>query len=220
MDQAKNFAKATVDGGYDGSVTEIDIVTSATLLPSPPFNAVWWNATDYPDPADDPSVEIVRVTVQDGSTLTITRAQEGTAAEDHNLAGKTYKLLAGLTAKMVNQDLVGDVHGSGPALTFDLVGPDTRWRYSDAGDRFVEQDSTGIIVQSVRVFLGDIHGAGNSGVLDIDDTNSRVVFSNLDFATTQAISATGPVGTIVAKLMVRDSSGDIVGYLPIYGSIT
>lgn len=221
MDLVNNFAKVTVDGAYDGSDTEIDVsFLVSNPLPAPPFNAVWWNATDFPDPADDPTVEIVRVTAQDGVTLTITRAQEGTAAEDHALAGKTYKLMAGLTAKVIKEDLVGDVFGTGAALLFDPAAPNTRWRLASGDDRFMQLDVTGAIVQSVRVFLGDSQGVGNSGVLDIDDANSRAVFSNLDLATTQSESATGPVGTVVGKLAIRDGSGTLLGYLPIYGSIT
>src|SRR5215216_5966318 len=101
MDAIKNFAKATVfDGNYDDTATEIDVVASqGGRFPAAPFNAVWWNATDYPDPSDDPGVEIIRVTDVDADTLTITRGQEGTAAIEHNLAGKTYVLIAGMTAR-------------------------------------------------------------------------------------------------------------------------
>jgi hypothetical protein len=46
-------------------------------------------------------VEIVRVTAISGDTLTITRGQEGTSANNHNISGKTYMLIAGLTSKLV-----------------------------------------------------------------------------------------------------------------------
>lgn len=75
-------------------------------MPSVSFNAVWWNATDYADPSDDPNVEIVRVTAISTDTLTVTRAQESTSASTKNTAGKTYKMIAGLTAKAINTDLV------------------------------------------------------------------------------------------------------------------
>ena len=70
-----------------------------------PFNASWWNSTDYPDPSDDPNVEIVRVTGISTDTLTITRAQEGTSASTKNTSAKTYKLVAGASAKTLD-DLV------------------------------------------------------------------------------------------------------------------
>lgn len=105
LDNAKNFAKGTVFTGY--TATDTSIVLSAgngAKFPTPPFNAVWWNATDYPDPSDDPNVEIVRATAITTDTLTVTRAQEGTTATAKNIAGKTYKILAGLTAKTINND--------------------------------------------------------------------------------------------------------------------
>lgn len=98
MDNAKNFAKATVSTGYDAAATSIDLSSGGgARFPTPPFNATWWDSTTYPDPADDPNREIVRVTGIASDTLTITRAQEGTSASTKNTAGKTYKLLAGFT---------------------------------------------------------------------------------------------------------------------------
>jgi len=106
LDLAKNFAKATVSTGYTAGATSIVVTTGhGARLPAVPFNATWWNATDYPDPADDPNVEIVRVTARATDTLTITRAQESTTATTKNTASKTYKLMAGPTAKLVNTDL-------------------------------------------------------------------------------------------------------------------
>lgn len=106
LDNAKNFAKGTVSAGYTSTDTTIVLnAGDGTKFPTPPFNAVWWNSTDYPDPSDDPNVEIVRVTAVATDTLTVTRTQEGTAATNKNTAGKTYKLLAGLTAKVLNTDL-------------------------------------------------------------------------------------------------------------------
>jgi hypothetical protein len=62
--------------------------------------AVWWNATDYPRPSDDPAVEIVRVTAIVGDTLTIERGQEGMAATAKNASGKTYQIYQTITAAM------------------------------------------------------------------------------------------------------------------------
>jgi hypothetical protein len=106
MDAAKNFSKVSVSTGYGASDTSIVLISGGGAnLPSAPFNATWWNASDYPDPSDDPNVEIVRVTAISTDTLTITRAQEGTAASTKNTANKTYLLIAGLTAKVINTDL-------------------------------------------------------------------------------------------------------------------
>lgn len=220
MDIAKNFAKVTVtDGNYDASSTSIDLITGhGARLPAVPFNAVWWNATDYPDPADDPVVELVRVTDVTSDTLTITRAQEGTAAEDHNLAGKTYKMIAGITARTVNEDMLGDVHGSGAAVLVDNDSQAVRLRQS--ATRFILIGGGTQIQDTAEVAIGDSEAEGNFGQLVVSDSNGRVTFSNLNIATSQSASATGPVGTVVGKLPIYNEGGSLLGYLPIYNSIT
>lgn len=106
LDAFKNFAKSTVSIGYAAGTTSIVLTTGgAAKFASTPFNAVWWNSTDYSDPSDDPYVEVVRVTDITGETVTITRAQEGTSATAKNISGKTYTLIAPLTAKTLNEEL-------------------------------------------------------------------------------------------------------------------
>ena len=107
LDNAKNFAKGTLSAGIDNSVTSMVLTTGhGARFPSVPFNVVIWNKTDYPDPADDPNVEICRVTVVSTDTFTMTRAQEGTSASTHNTGGKTYGIIAPLTAKAINTDVL------------------------------------------------------------------------------------------------------------------
>ena len=106
LDPVKNFAKVTVSTGYDAAATSIVLVSEdGAKLPAPAtdgaFNLVWWNDTDYKDPADDPSVEIVRCTARSTDTLTITRAQEETTATVKNLSGKTYKMVLSITKKTI-----------------------------------------------------------------------------------------------------------------------
>jgi hypothetical protein len=221
MDAAKNFAKVTVDpsGNYDDNDTSIALLTGdGARLPTAPFNVVWWNATDYPDPSDDPNVEIVRVTAISTDTVTVVRGQEGTAGVEHNVAGKTYKMIAGLTAKTVNEDLVGDVFGSGPALLVDPSAPSITVRKSSV--QYIKQDdAVGSLIQTSHGFLGDHDGQGNGSVLDIDDSTSKALFNNLDLATTQAQSASVAVGTLAGKLPVYDAIGGLIGYIPIYSTI-
>lgn len=108
LDNAKNFAKVTVSTGYDAAATSIVLTTGhGAKLPTAPFNVVWYNSTDYSDPSDDPNVEVVRVTAISTDTLTVTRAQESTSASTKNTSAKTYKMIAGLTAKVINTDIPG-----------------------------------------------------------------------------------------------------------------
>lgn len=106
LDAAVNFGKVTVSTGYDAAAVTIVLnAGDGAKLPAVSFNAVWWNALDYADPTDDPNREIVRVTNISTDTLTVTRAQEGTSASTKNTAGKVYKMIAGLTAKVLNTDI-------------------------------------------------------------------------------------------------------------------
>ena len=109
LDNAKNFAKVQVSTGYNSAaVTVVLEANEGAKLPTVPFNVTWYNSTDYTDPTDDPNVEIVRVTDVTTDTLTVTRAQEGTTAKNHNTSLKTYKMIAGLTAKLINTDLTAE----------------------------------------------------------------------------------------------------------------
>lgn len=107
LDQFKNFATATLAATLpDASTTTFTVASGhGLLLPAVPFNAVAWNSTDFASPDLDPSVEIVRVTAKATDTLTVVRAQEGTTGATHNTGGKTYKLLATVTAKTLTSDV-------------------------------------------------------------------------------------------------------------------
>lgn len=220
MDIAKNFAKVTVsDDNYDADDTSIVLLSGeGGKLPTEPFNVVWWNATDYPDPSDDPGVEIVRVTAILTDTLTVTRAQEGTAANDHNIAGKTYKMIAGLTAQTINNGIVGDVHGSGPALIFDS-GSNTITLRQDGTAVMIQLGAFGIGIQCVSVNIGDVEGEGSFTQLTIDDSNTRIILKGR-IATNQIAAASTSVGTLVGKVPWYDDDNNLIGYMPIYGSIT
>lgn len=129
LDPVRNFGKVTVSGGYNASDTSIALSSGdGSKLPDPStdgaFNVVWFNSTDYGDPADDPSKEIVRVTARSGDTLTVARAQEGTSAANHNTAGKTYKLFNGVTKKMIDdiisRQVDNELIGTGDDVTTDF----------------------------------------------------------------------------------------------------
>ena len=100
-----NFAKVTVSTGYNSAAVSVVLLSGhGSKLPSSfPFPLVWWNATDYGSPEDDPFVEIVSVTARSGDTLTVIRAQEGTAASNHNTGAKTYRMVLTLTKSMWDQ---------------------------------------------------------------------------------------------------------------------
>ncbi len=105
LDPIKNFARVDVSIGYDYAAVSVALSAGeGAKLPQPStdgeFNLVWFNYTDYKNPTDDPLKEIVRVTARTDDTLTITRAQEETSAQNHNIAEKTYVMILGMTKKM------------------------------------------------------------------------------------------------------------------------
>lgn len=100
MSNTKNLVKVEVSTGYDAAATSVVLTASegAKLPSATPFYLTWYNSTDYPDPADDPNAEIIEVTNVATDTLTVTRARQGTSATTKNTAGKTYKMVHGVTA--------------------------------------------------------------------------------------------------------------------------
>lgn len=108
-DLVTNFGKAIVSTTYDEVATSIVLTgghgakfpTAIASDNKTHYNLVWYCSTDYPDPADDPNVEIVRVTNLATDTLTVVRAQEGTSASTKNTAGKTYKMILAPTRKTI-----------------------------------------------------------------------------------------------------------------------
>lgn len=127
LDQVANFIKVTVSQGYSLGATSIILATGqGALMPNPAsgqYNVVWYNATDYVDPSDDPNVEVVRVTAIAVDTITVTRAQEGTSATQKQNVGKVYKFQLGITAKMIT-DIQAALNAAGAtvAVTGELVG--------------------------------------------------------------------------------------------------
>jgi len=134
LDPTRNFAKCEVLTGYSaGAITVVLVSGDGAKLPQPStdgsFSLVWWNATDYSDPADDPNKEIVRCTARSTNTLTVTRAQEGTSATAKNVAGKTYKMVLAITKKMIDDiidrqidnELIGTGDDSTTAFALDFT---------------------------------------------------------------------------------------------------
>lgn len=213
MDEAKNFAKGTLSQGYDDAATSIVLATGdGARFPAAPFNAVWWNASDYPDPADDPTREIVRVTTKSTDTFTVTRGAEGEGPYDHQSEGKTYKLSAPPTAKLINDDLPDIGHTND---TYDILSSG-ELRLSGFGAPLLR---LAIGENTYDCEMGDLDG-NNSGVkLKADDTLGQLsLFGKI--GTDQSQSASVGVGTISKKLQVFDNAGNSLGFIPIYSSIT
>jgi len=140
LDPVTNFAQFTVLSGYNANAYSITLLSGGALLPSGGgFNLTWWNSTDYSNPAFDPNVEIVRVQSVSGNVLTLVNngssrtPQEGTASTAKNLAGKSYSVMLGITAKMItdignnlqqpwkNISVSGAINGSNAVFTLSIA---------------------------------------------------------------------------------------------------
>ena len=142
IDVVRNFAKVIVSTGYDAVATSIVLNAGhGARLPTPAtegaFNLTYWNSTDFSDPADDPNREIVRCTARTTDTLTVIRAQEGTAATIKNIAGKIYMMVLSPTRKtiddirsgvVINKNRVWIAHGDN-VITFPTTHSNNNYRW-------------------------------------------------------------------------------------------
>ena len=122
MSPVRNFCIVEVKTGYDELTAAIELLDGeASKLPSPDlegsFNLVWFNYTDYKNPADDPHREIVRVTALTGNYLTVQRGQEGIPASTKNAPGRIYKMMLTFT-RASYEELVNGRHGPVSGNTF------------------------------------------------------------------------------------------------------
>jgi hypothetical protein len=173
FDPVRNFAKVIVNQGYDSTATTIQLALGeGNKLPDPAtegqYNLVWWNATDYSDPSDDPYREIVRVTAKSGDQITILRGQEGTTAQNHNLPGKTYKMMLTLTKKTYEDLQTIEVYKDGI-----LIGQRARLNFLNFAD--ISDD---LINQRINLNLGSFmqynFGDGSDGDLIISTGTTTI----------------------------------------------
>lgn len=198
MDTFKNFAIGQLSTGYDDTATSIELATGqGARFPSSPFNAIWYNSTDYSNAADDPNAEVIRVTARTSDTLTILRAQENTAATVKNLGGKTYTLFQGVTADALNSvtDILDNVKQAQRIVKFgigaatSLVIPyDSSVPQSGEGAAYSSFDTTIIPDNAASTLEFYVHIAGSAnGVAQHrnifaffkdDETNASAVVSH------------------------------------------
>lgn len=167
-----NFAKVTVNTGYDSTATSIVLLSGhGAKLPSTfPFPLVWWNATDFGSPEDDPLVEIISVTARSTDTLTVIRGQDGTAASNHNTAGKTYRMILTLTKGMWDQiqtDLTSAIGAAAKVRTG--TGSPEGVVTGAVGDLFLRTDGGAFTTLYVKE-----SGAGNTGWVPASTPNWAV----------------------------------------------
>ena len=204
LDAAKNWAKANLSTGYATGDTSVVLVSGGgAKFPAAPFNAVWYNSTDYSNPGDDASAEIVRVTVISTDTLTITRAQESTSAANHNTAGKTYTLFAGPTAKLITDVQAMDISGTAAKAT---VLATTRAingvNFDGSGPITVTADATTLTGTSLKstVLGSSLTSVGTLGALTVSGASATGALT-----VTGAITATGEITAYYSDARLKEN---------------
>ncbi|MCS6954922.1 MAG: hypothetical protein NZM44_00995, partial [Candidatus Calescibacterium sp.] len=197
-DPVQNFIKVLVSGYYNSSATSITLSSGeGSKLPNPStdgqFNLVWWNATDYQDPSDDPYKEIVRVTAKSGDVITINRGQENTTAQPHNIPGKTYKMALSLTKKTYDDLKSIEIYKDG---TF--IAQRERLNFLSPFDVVDNSSNQRIDIYPPSRFGGD-GSDGNlvitSGLTTLDLGGNRIFvrnYNNLEISGTGRLSFTNP----------------------------
>jgi hypothetical protein len=215
FDPVRNFCKVNVNGLYNDTATTIQLALGeGNKLPDPAtegqYNLVWWNATDYSDPSDDPYREIVRVIAKSGDQITVLRGQEETTAQNHNLLGKSYKMMLTLTKKTYEDLQTIEVYKDGT-----LVGQRARLNFLNFAD--ISDDAAN---QRINLNLGSFieysFGDGSDGDLivsagttTINLGNNKVFikkYRNLKITGNANLTFTNPHndGTLIVFLVVGD----------------
>jgi len=218
IDPVVNFGKVTVSTTYDAAAISI-VLTSGhgAKLPAPAtageFNLVWWDSTTYPDPSDDPNVEVVRCTARSTDTLTITRAQESTAASTKNTSGKTYLMILSPTAKTITEINkivtipLADHSVSGITCAFPAVEEinfgDVCYMAPTGKIALVDADSissgSGLIMCADTIIAANGTGAGLLLGIARDDswnwTIGNLVYISISGTSGNTLSQTRPTGT-------------------------
>lgn len=221
IDKAVNFGKATVSTGYDASATSI-VLTSGhgSRFPNPatwgPFYLVWYNATDYADPSDDPNREIVRVTSNSGDVLGVSRGQDGTVASTKNASAKTYKMSLALTAGVINS-MIDTLRAAKNAYSHNLLDWDTTGRSNheipvwNSASRKYEHEASPYFNVSANHY-GRSNSAGDS-VIDgniRDSSGVTVVDGVLKINGSLDVSNFGEDSTTTGHLGKKSAAGNFV----------
>lgn len=123
MDPTRNKGVAILSAGVDASATGLDLLPGyGARLPDPAtegaFQLMVWNGSDFANPLDDPYSEIFRCTAKSTDHLSIVRPSEANnwlgegsdnIAQNHHLAGKTYKVALAITRRML-EDIAAHTH--------------------------------------------------------------------------------------------------------------
>lgn len=167
-----NGGLVTVSGLYNAAATSITLQTGqGSKLPATTggyrYRLVWWDATTYSHPSDDPFSEIVLVTARSGDVLTVVRGYEGTVAQNKNLSGVTYRMMQSLTAEMVGDLRVTKNTHQGLVLQTDRDANDAKKKVELTACEYLVMDDGTVLRNDNNEWTGkaaDITVSGAGGL--------------------------------------------------------
>ncbi len=103
----KNCATTSINqvGGIDSSATSIIVADASSFPTTGDFLVTIWNKETFPNPCDDPNVEIVKVTDVVGNTFTIVRGQEDTVGVAHSNSQSMEMLITAGTFEDIEDEI-------------------------------------------------------------------------------------------------------------------
>lgn len=201
FDNVANFAISALATGVNNSTTSWQLA-DVSAFPSPAtrnYRLVIYNATDYAAPHLDPDREVAIATALAGSTFTVIRGQEGTAAVAHNTSGKTYMVYMTPTAGLFQQIMtaINGVENDLANITQDDVPDGTNFKqYSSSDKTKLAGIEAGADVTDAGNVGSSIHGAtAKTSIVDADtlamvDSEASNVLKKITWANFKAAVAT------------------------------
>ena len=207
----KNEAYSTLAISLDSVNTSVQVVDASKFPSSVPFLITVWNKSQYPNPADDPTTEIMKVTSVNGNTFTVLRGQESMGSYAHSSGNYVINpITAGTFEEIEYQVNVAldaiDSLSSGTASASNLgtgvgvyakqEGVDLQFKSLKAGTNVtISSDANEITINSTDVgttYTGgngiDISVADVISVKDIDFSNNGVTKINFDTTITPTLA--------------------------------
>ena len=140
----KNNAESTIASDLAQAATTLGVTTGeGSNFPSTfPFLITLWDESTYPDPSDDPGMEVVKCTGRSTDTLTIARAQEGTADVAHSVGERIAMLM---TAGILNDATYGvatKLDGIEVGATADQTGAEIKTAYEAEVNAYTDTKNT------------------------------------------------------------------------------
>jgi hypothetical protein len=206
----KNNAKSRLLNPVTVGDSTITVKDYSQFPLEPNFMVTIWNRTQYPDPSDDSSMEILKVTGLNFNVFTVERGQEDTLAKIHQ-EGNAVELL--FTVGQL-QELENEIN----KLSFFASG-ENHWDRDSGSDTIVPFISnSNLDIGSGNFYCGTI----TQNSITLDNTYLKLDGSNVptadyswttNFTTTGNISSTA--GTLLANTLtlgtglITDSTGTI-----------